>query len=288
MGAWGTGITSSDTFSDIYHDFFDAYNAGGEVGDVSAALEARHKEIILDPDSANEFHLALAKAQWECGSLAPAVRDIVKDMVRSGGEAERWKRLGASEKDVAKRQEAMEAFWEKLSTDNPSPKKRVKKRMRDSLFEKGDCLSIDLKNGRYGGAVAVAGEKGTEYGLNLLLAMEYCKEVPPSLADFRSGKALFEEQLDFLRDEKVRKPFFMVCFAKYYGKYCDYEFSKVGQLPVTIQYDRGNANFMYPHGDWMHVGAAILDHSEGRGVASQASLKSYLIKGLLNRFGIKK
>ena len=28
MGTWGTGISSNDTFADIYDEFFDLYNDG--------------------------------------------------------------------------------------------------------------------------------------------------------------------------------------------------------------------------------------------------------------------
>jgi hypothetical protein len=28
MGTWGTGISSNDTFSDVYDDFFKYYNEG--------------------------------------------------------------------------------------------------------------------------------------------------------------------------------------------------------------------------------------------------------------------
>jgi hypothetical protein len=38
MGAWGTAISSNDTYADIYSEFFNLYNDGLEVDEISKIL----------------------------------------------------------------------------------------------------------------------------------------------------------------------------------------------------------------------------------------------------------
>ena len=65
MGAWGTSISSNDTYADIYSEFFDMYNDGLTVEEISKKLINDNKDIINGPDDANNFWFALAKAQCE-------------------------------------------------------------------------------------------------------------------------------------------------------------------------------------------------------------------------------
>lgn len=69
MGAWGTAISSNDTYADIYGEFFDLYNDGLDVTEISKKLIADNQETINDKDDCNNFWFALAKAQWECKQL---------------------------------------------------------------------------------------------------------------------------------------------------------------------------------------------------------------------------
>lgn len=102
MGAWGTGISSNDTFADIYDEFFELYNDGLEVLEISKKLIKNNQEIINEPDDSNNFWFALAKAQWECKQLDNKVLDKAKTIIESGYDIEVWKRLDASEKDLKK------------------------------------------------------------------------------------------------------------------------------------------------------------------------------------------
>src|SRR5258705_5938137 len=103
MGAWGTAISSNDTFADIYDEFFDFYNGGLEVEEIFKRLVANNKEIINDSDESNNFWFALAKAQWECKQLNKDVYVNVKNIINTGADIEVWKNLGADAKDLKKR-----------------------------------------------------------------------------------------------------------------------------------------------------------------------------------------
>jgi len=69
MGAWGTAISSNDTYADIYGEFFDLYNDGQSVEDISKKLIADNQETINEPDDSNNFWFALAKAHGNASNL---------------------------------------------------------------------------------------------------------------------------------------------------------------------------------------------------------------------------
>jgi hypothetical protein len=50
MGAWGTAISSNDTYADIFDEFFELYNDGLEVVEISKRLIQNNQETINDPD----------------------------------------------------------------------------------------------------------------------------------------------------------------------------------------------------------------------------------------------
>jgi len=103
MGAWGTAISSNDTFEDIYADFFDFYNDGLEVAEISKRLIDNNKETIDDPDDSDNFWFALAKAQWQCKQLDKALYKRVKEIIETDANIEIWRQLGAEEKEIKKR-----------------------------------------------------------------------------------------------------------------------------------------------------------------------------------------
>jgi len=81
MGAWGTAISSNDTYADIYSEFFELYNDGLDVEEISKKLIADNQETIDDTDDSNNFWFALAKAQWECKQLDNDIFARVKNVI---------------------------------------------------------------------------------------------------------------------------------------------------------------------------------------------------------------
>jgi hypothetical protein len=190
MGAWGTAISSNDTYADVYADFFDLYNEGWEVKDISKKLVDDNGEIIEDEDDANNFWFALAKAQWECKQLDGDVFQRVKQIVESGADLEVWRNLGASNSDLKKRKAALDKFLVQLQTDNPKSRRRKKKRIVEPVYKKGDCLAYKLENGNYGGAIVLEAVYGGEYGLNLIAALQINQPQIPDFMDFEKSNVL--------------------------------------------------------------------------------------------------
>lgn len=190
MGAWGTAISSNDTYADIYGEFFDLYNEGLDVAEISKKLIADNQETINDKDDCNNFWFALAKAQWECKQLDKDIFDRVKKVVETGADLEVWRQLDADEKDIKKRKVVLDKFLADLQTERPKAKSRKKKIIRQPAFDKGDCLTFKLENGNYGGAVALEAIKDSEYGHNLIATTRINQPNKLTKKDFENAEVL--------------------------------------------------------------------------------------------------
>lgn len=126
MGTWGTELEGNDTFADIYDDFFEAYDRGLSVPEVTKKLMAENRETIEEPEDSDNFWFALAKAQWECKALDTVVFQKVKDIVVSGYDLKVWKDLGASEADLQERKAALDQFLKAISVEVAQAKPRNK------------------------------------------------------------------------------------------------------------------------------------------------------------------
>lgn len=192
MGAWGTAISSNDTYADVYDEFFDHYDEGSSVLEISASLIEEFGETINDEDDAHDFWFALAKAQWECKELQPELLSKIEDIVESKSNLEVWRRLDASEGDIRKRAIVLDKFLVKLRSEKKSPRKRKKKRIIQPPFEKGECLVFKLANGNYGGSVILEASPEKGFGLNLVATTRLNTPNKPLPEDFLKAEVLLK------------------------------------------------------------------------------------------------
>lgn len=195
MGTWGTAISSNDTFADIYDDFFDLYNDGLAVTEISETLIANNQEIINDNDDCNNFWFALAKAKWECKQLDTELYNRVKNIIETDSDIEVWRQLDADEKDLKKRKLVLAKFLADISTEKQKAKARKKKKelpIIQPVFEKGDCITFKLENGNYGGAVVLEAIYDTVYGHNLIAATRINSAHKPTTKDFERSIVLIQ------------------------------------------------------------------------------------------------
>jgi hypothetical protein len=190
MGTWGTGISSNDTYADVYSEFFDLYNEGKDAPEITEKILKAHWEILEMPEDVNNLWFALAKAQWECRNLQAEVFDKVKGIIESDSDLDIWKDLGATTKEIEKRRKALQRFLELLQSERPKAKARKKKVVRQPIFSKGDCLTFKLSNGNFGGAVVLEAEYDTEHGLNLVALTRLNKADRPTINDFEKAEIL--------------------------------------------------------------------------------------------------
>ena len=241
MGAWGTGISSNDTYADIYDRFFDLYNDGLSVSEASSKLIRENQETIGISEDAPNFWYALAKAQWECKELSDDVKSRVEHFIKNGEDLEIWKELGATQADLKARAKVLTKFLTTLQSEKTSAKKRKKKRLYDSVFRKGDCLVYKMDNGNYGGAFVLTEEKATEVGVNYIAITTIDKPQKPTLDDFRNGDVYLRwtEEISFkgaeLQKRWVDQPQIGGVYA-FNLKQKTFPIEVIGNLPMYKEY----------------------------------------------------
>lgn len=235
MGAWGTAISSNDTFADIYGEFFDLYNDGLDVAEISSKLISDYQETINDSHDCHNFWFALAKAQWECKQLYKDIFDRVKRIVETGADLEVWRQLDAHEKDIKKRKVVLDKFLADLKNERPKAKSRKKKIIRQPVFEKGDCLTFKLENGNYGGAVVLEAIKDGEYGHNLIATTRINQPNKPTRKDFETAEVLVMNYASW--DNKLVVQWYLPIRHKLMAHLIE----KVDTIDVQIDYDIKNS-----------------------------------------------
>jgi hypothetical protein len=127
MAIWGTGISMSDTYGDIFGAFIQMYNEGMTVKEISEKLTAENQDIINDGEESDNFWFALARAQWECKELDPAVLERVKNIVESGADIELWHFLKMDDEDIEARKGVLVRFLREIQTEKFKPRPRKSK-----------------------------------------------------------------------------------------------------------------------------------------------------------------
>lgn len=234
MGTWGTGISSNDVYEDVNYEFFELYNDGMEVIEITKKLIEENQEFIDSNEDQNNFWITIAKCQWECKALDEKIYQKVKEIIESDKDIELWKELEASKSDLTKRKKNLDSFLTKISEDKKSARKRKKKVSRNAIFEKGACLIFKLSDGDYCGAFVLESEKNTEFGLNLIVTTDIKKTDKPTLKDFEKAKVLFaltqQTLTKYIPKEKINW-----YYAQHFKK-TETEFEIIGQLKVDKYY----------------------------------------------------
>ena len=235
MGTWGTGIKDNDAFADIYSEFFELYNKGGQPSVISQKLVYENWEILEIEEEKNSLWFALALAQWETNSLDPKVLSTVENIITSGTNLKIWLELGANEQDIKKRKIALDKFLEKIKSDRHKAKPRKRTKSKTPIFTTGDCLVFKLKNGNYGGAVVLATDFNPETAYNLVATTRLNQSTKPSLKDFENAEILicnFGQWQD--------KPDVIWYSPDLYHRNYSEIYELVGKLSVEIEYDTKN------------------------------------------------
>jgi hypothetical protein len=235
MGNWGTSISSNDTYEDIFYTFFDLYNNGLAADEVTSQIHSHFQEERDSYEDANNFWFALAKAQWDCGSLEKDVLEKVKSIIVDKKDIQLWRELEATNNDIKKRERALEAFLVKLQLPNPKPRRPKKKVSRNAIFKTGDCLVFPLQNGNYGGAFVLDSEIETELGLNVLAITTIKKASRPELLDFKNAEVLVQRDKSFYEYDRTVLQY---CYAQHYKK-SSVKFEVIGHLPVSRKFEKG-------------------------------------------------
>jgi hypothetical protein len=196
MGTWGYSITEDDTALDTYDEYLDYFNANKSPKQIEAELRKSFADALADEDDAVSVELGMAKAQWDCGHVTPAVVKRIKKLIDSDAGMALWEEAGP--KAAAKRLKVLDAFLEKLQSPNPKPKKPRKPTSRQPIFQPGDCLALkNHETGKYAAAIVLLNPieeprpgQDTE-GVNSLGFLDYYSAKLPSMKVFESREWLY-------------------------------------------------------------------------------------------------
>jgi len=151
MGAWGVAIFSDDTAADIKGDWQAGLREGQDPVSLTKDLVKNYDEVIKDVDESKTFWLALAAAQHETGHLEADVRDKALNIIKAGGDVDRWEEESAS---LAKQRKAvLEKLAAKLEGPQPKPKRLKPLKPKSVHFDVGDV--VQLRNEDNGTAAIV-------------------------------------------------------------------------------------------------------------------------------------
>lgn len=202
MGTWGAGIEQDDLILDIVSDFNDILKRNQDIDDATKTIFNQYIDCLEDEEETPLIWIAVAKCQWDYGKLEKYVLDkVISDFSNRNGFS-RWE-----EDDngilVKKRIDVINDFIEKISNHNPKPKKFPKLIIRKPLFKEGDCLSIQLDDNYYGAAIVLKYKHAdVEYGMNLILALNYYSKNRPSKYDFEMSEPLKQSETSILNSVK--------------------------------------------------------------------------------------
>jgi len=142
MGTWSTKIDGSDTFQDIYQNFFDLYNNGEHPVSVGKKIGGDFAEMFNDDK--NDCLFGLALAQWETKSLNPIIFEQVKRVIETGNDLEVWKQLGADAATLEERRVELQKFLKQISLQKEKPKRRKRAKFD---FKEDVLLTIPSPDG---------------------------------------------------------------------------------------------------------------------------------------------
>ena len=243
MGTWGTGLSSNDTFADVYGEFFELYNEGQEVGAITNRLLTSKNHLLNDSGDSNNFWFAMAKAQWECKALDREIYDRVKLIIENKEDLEVWRELGADDNEISKRDKTLVKFLEQISQKRERPKSRRKKKIRNPAFEKGSCLTFRLLNGNFGAAVILEAVYDTPYGFNLVAVTDLNKKEKPTTKDIVESQVLKLNYGTWDNHEQIS--WFL---PHHFQKDAD-KFEVIDKIQINKVYDY-RTDFISGSGDW--------------------------------------
>jgi len=124
MGTWGPGVDEDDVFVDVYQEFMDAYDEGGEPNTLRESIREEMALYFDDRDGASSALFALAQACWDTKSLTDALLEEVRVRIESCADQRSMSSRDATEEFMLERQAHLVKFIEKLSTPRKSKKRR--------------------------------------------------------------------------------------------------------------------------------------------------------------------
>ena len=142
MGAWGPGIYSNDTASDV-RDTCQEIFAFVSLEEGNKLIFNEYKELLdmnlMDDDYAS-FWYALADWQWKHGMLIDEIKDKTLKLLENYTGLSEWE-ADASKATVKKRKDVLDKLKEQLLSPQP-PLKKPKSNLKKPKHKPGDIIIL--------------------------------------------------------------------------------------------------------------------------------------------------
>lgn len=182
MATDGIKIIEGDLAYDLYAHFTEVYNSGAGIEELQEQFAQDKKECSFHKFDYEICVTVYVWAFWEIGALTKEMLDEVKAVVEEKSTVNRWSEV--DEEAGRERQEELDNFIEKINTPNPKPKKRERRKKIETLFKKGDVLSFQYPDKRYGAAFVVDVDKMHGFCFYSICCTKYVSEQAPIMDDF--------------------------------------------------------------------------------------------------------
>lgn len=182
MATDGIKIIEGDLAYDLYAHFTEMYNSGAGIEELQEQFVQDKKECSFDKFDYEICVTVYAWAFWEIGALTKEMLDEAKAVMEEKSTVNRWSEV--DEEAGRERQEELDNFIEKINTPNPKPKKRKRRKKIETLFKKGDVLSFQYPDKRFGAAFVVDVDKMHGFCFYSICRTKYVSEQAPIMDDF--------------------------------------------------------------------------------------------------------
>lgn len=185
MAIDGIKIIDSDDAYDIYNDITERYKNGEDVEKIKQDWIKEEENFCIDELYTEIYWTAFAYSLWKIGFLDETIKEKTMEVL-SKGASEIWNKIDP--KAQKQRQKALDKLAIQLQTENTKPiKKRKPKKQKESYFQIGDVLVIEMPQGY--GVCFVSSVDQTSRKIEYHLACtRLLQNTLPSMEDFINSK----------------------------------------------------------------------------------------------------
>ncbi len=187
MWARSASILGNDTSCEVRERFLELYDDGEDPKKIASIVLEEQKEN-LRYDKTN-VRLGLAWVCWECKVLTKNIFNKVKKIIDTGEDIAFNKSLEASNTFLKKREQVLNSFIEKISTDRTKArKKRITPDQVDSLYKAWMCFTYKNTSGKYIGIYITLSEHYKNKGRFEFFFMDFESLSIPTIGMFTHSK----------------------------------------------------------------------------------------------------
>jgi hypothetical protein len=231
MGAWGPGLWSDDTASDVRTTYREALEDGLSDEDAAEKVLAEFAAELEDQDTSPVVWLALAVSQHDRGRLTGEIRDHALEVISSGADARRWQ--DAQPRIRARRAAVLARVGDQLAGPQPARKPVRRPARHVTALKPGDVLAFPAPSGRFHLLAVRAVVEGRYGAFPFVRLLDFHRDhLPPAreLAKLRDQRAGRGPDRD-----RPAEPWWSVDSVVLHSRgrdFADHGFKLIGQAPA--------------------------------------------------------